>query len=97
MLPGFLSRCAAHPSSSLLPLKLQAWCRCYLFFLTTYLIIMFSKATLTTLVLGALYVNALAVPVAREPAPEPECEFPRSFPTISYHGLTFVSSNSPRT
>ena len=37
---------------------------------------MFSKTALTSLLLGALYVNALAIPVAREPAPEPECEFP---------------------
>jgi hypothetical protein len=35
---------------------------------------MFSKASLTYLVLGALYVNALSVPVARSPAPEPEPE-----------------------
>ena len=55
-----------------LSLKLQAWCRYYLFFLTTLLIIMFSKAALTSIVFGALYVNALAVPVAREAAPEPE-------------------------
>ena len=54
--------------------KLQAWCRCYLFFLTTH-IDMFSKAALTFLVVGALSVNALSVPVARSPAPGPECEF----------------------
>ena len=50
-------------------------------FLTTFLIIMFPKAILTYLVLGALSVNALSVPVAREPAPEPECKFPRSLLT----------------
>ena len=94
-LPDFLSRCAAHPTSSPLPQKLQAWCR-YLLFLTTLLIIMFSKTALISLVLGVLYVNALSLPVAREPAPEPECEFPRLFPTIFYHGLTLVSFNSPR-
>ena len=49
---------------------------------------MFPKAVLTTLFIGALSVNALTVPVARSPAPEPECEFPRSFSTTSYHDLT---------
>ena len=78
----FLGRCAAHPSPSFLPPKLQAWCRCYLFFLTTH-IVMFSKATLTFLVVGALSVNALSVPVARSPAPGPECEFTnRSIPQV---------------
>ena len=90
VLPGFLSRCAAHPSS-LLPPKLQAWCRRYLSFLTTFRIIMFSKTALTSVILGALYVNALSVPVAREPVPEPACEFPRPFPTTFYHDLTLVS------
>ena len=47
------------------------------------------KATLTFLVLGALSVNALAVLVARSPAPEPEREFSRSLST--HRGLTFVS------
>ena len=37
---------------------------------------MFPKVILTSLAVGALSVNALTVPVAREPAPEPECEFP---------------------
>ena len=50
---------------------------------------MFSKVALTTLVLGVLYVNPLAVPVAR--APEPGCEFPQSSYSISYHNLTFAS------
>ena len=59
-------------------------------------IIMFSKTSLTFLALGALYVNALTVPVARGPAPEPECEFPRLSLTISYHDLILVSLNSPR-
>ena len=68
-LPLFLSRCAAHPSSSHLPLNLQAWCRCYLFFLTTASITMFSKVLLTSLIIGALSVDALIVPVAREPSP----------------------------
>ena len=74
--PGLLSRCAAHPSSSLLPHKLRARCHRYLFYLTTLPIIMFSKTALASLALGVLCINALAVPVAREPAPEPECEFP---------------------
>ena len=59
-------------------------------------IIMFSKTSLTVLALGALYVNALTVPVARGPAPEPECESPRLSLTISYHDLILVSLNSPR-
>ena len=37
---------------------------------------MFPKTVLTFLVIGALSVNALTVPIARSPAPEPECEFP---------------------
>ena len=86
--PGFLSRCAAHPSPLLLPPKPQAWCHRYPSFLTTFQIIMFYKATLISIILGALYVNALSVPVAREPAPEPECESPRLFPAISYRDLT---------
>jgi len=73
---GFLSRCAAPTGSSLLP---QAWCHCYLSFLTTLPIIMFSKIVLTSLVIGALSVNALVGPVARSPASEPECESPRLF------------------
>ena len=40
---------------------------------------MFPKASLTLLAIGALYVNALTVPVARSPAPEPDCEFPDRF------------------
>ena len=56
---------------------------------------MFSKATLISLVVGALYVNALAVPVARSPIPESECKFPGSFHAILYHRLTFAYS--PRT
>jgi len=58
---------------------------------------MFLKATLTFLAVGALSVNALAVPVARSPALEPEGEFPRLFSITSYHDLTLVSFNSPRT
>ena len=54
--------------------------------------IMFPKAALTFLVVGALSVNALTIPVVqRSPAPEPECEFTLSFSTTSYHDLTFVS------
>ena len=49
---------------------------------------MFPKAVLTALFIGALSVNALTVPVARSPAPEPECEFSRSFSITSYHDLT---------
>ena len=78
-IPGFLSRCAAHPSCSFRPPKRQARRRCSLSFFTTLPIIMFSKTFLASLVLGALCVNALTVPVAREPAPGRECEFPRSF------------------
>jgi len=85
------------PVLLLLP-KLQAWCRCYLlFFLTTLHIIMFLKTVLTFLAIGALSVNALTAPVARSPTPEPECEFPRSFSITSYHDLTLVLFNSPRT
>jgi len=58
---------------------------------------MFSKATLTFLVIGVLSVNALTIPVARSPAPEPECKFPRSFSITSYHDLTLFFFNSPRT
>ena len=75
-IPWFPQPLCSSLSSSLLPLKLQAWCRCHLFFLTTLSIIMFSKATLTFLAIGALSVNAVAVPVVRSPAPEPESEFP---------------------
>ena len=58
---------------------------------------MFPKAILTFLVIGALSVNALVVPVARSPAPEPDCEFPQSFSITSYHDLTLLSFDSPRT
>ena len=58
---------------------------------------MFLKATLTFLAVGALSVNALTVPVARSPAPEPECELTRSFTVISYNDLTLISFNSPGT
>ena len=67
---------SSSPSSSLQPPKLQAWCRCYLFYLTTFFIMMFPKVILTSFAIGALSVNALSVPVAREPTPEPEREFP---------------------
>ena len=40
---------------------------------------MFLKTALTFLLVGVLSVNALTVPVARSPAPEPACEFPRPF------------------
>jgi len=53
---------------------------------------MIFKTVLTFLAVGALSVNALTVPVARSPAPEPECEFSRSFSTTSYRNLTLVSS-----
>jgi len=55
---------------------------------------MFPKAALTLLAVGTLSVNALSVPVARSPAPEPECKLPRLFSTISHHTLTFTSSDS---
>ena len=58
---------------------------------------MFLKAALTFLAVGALSVNALTAPVARSPAPEPECEFPWSFSATSYYDLTLVSFNSSRT
>jgi len=89
----FISRCAAF-TSSLLPSKLLARCH-YLFFFTTLPITMFCKTVLISLAIGAISVNALAVPVAREPAPEPECESPRLFSTVPYHDLTSVSFNSP--
>ena len=57
---------------------------------------MFFKTALTFLAVGALSVNALTAPVARSPAPEPECEFPRSFSIISCHDLTLVPFNSPQ-
>jgi len=83
------------PTSSPLPPKFQAWCRCYLFFLTTPPIIMFSKAVLIFLAIGALSVNALTAPVARSPVPEPaQGEFPRSFFITRYHNLTLASFNS---
>jgi len=80
---------SVYSSPSLLHPKLQAWCRCYLFFLTTLHTIMFFKATLAFLVVGALSVNALTVPVARSPAPEPECEFPQLLSITYYYGLTW--------
>ena len=52
---------------------------------------MFSKLTLISLVFCALSVNALTIPVARSPSPEPQGGFPRSFSMISYHDLIFVS------
>jgi len=58
---------------------------------------MFLKAALAFLAVGVLSVNALTVPVARSPAPEPECEFPQLFSIAPYHDLTLVSFNSPRT
>ena len=86
--PSFLSRCAAHPNPSLPPQKPQAWCHCYLFFLTTLPIIMFLKVIFTFLAVGALSVSALTIPVARSPAPEPDCEFPRWSLTAPCHDLT---------
>ena len=38
---------------------------------------MFAKAILTFLAIGAFSVNALNIPVVREPAPELDCEFLR--------------------
>jgi len=58
--------------------------------------IMFSKATLTFLVVGALSVNALTVPVARSPTPEPEREFPRSLFITSHHDLTLSLLQQPK-
>ena len=90
-----LSLCAAHPSSSLLPPKLQVRCRCrYLLFLTTHHIIMFPKTTLTFLIVGALSVNALNVLVARNPAPELECESSLLLSAVSHRDLTSVPFNS---
>ena len=57
---------------------------------------MFLKSALTFFVLAALSVNALTVPVARSPGPEPESEFPPTFSIISYHDLTWFPFNSPR-
>ena len=57
---------------------------------------MFSKAALTFLVVGALSVNALTVPLARSPAPEPDCELPWLFSITPYHDLTLVSFDSAR-
>ena len=94
MLPSFLSRCAAHPSSSLLPPKTRAWHHRYLFCLTTLPIIMFSKTALAFLALGILCVNALAVPVAREPSPEPERKFPDRF--IPYHIISRSDLDLPQ-
>jgi len=53
---------------------------------------MFSKLTLISLVVGALSVNALVVPVARSPSPEPQGESPLSSSTIFYRGLIFPPS-----
>jgi len=49
---------------------------------------MFPKAAFAALVIGALSVNAFAVPVARSPTPVPECKFLRPPSAISYHDLT---------
>jgi len=57
---------------------------------------MFLKTVLTFLAVGALFVNAMTVPVARSPAPEPECELPQLFPITSYHDLTLISFNDSR-
>ena len=51
---------------------------------------MFSKVALISLIIGALSVNALVLPVARSPAPEPKCELPLSFSVTSDRDLTFV-------
>ena len=48
----------------------------------------------SSLIIGAISVNALAIPVARSPAPELEREPPRLFSTVSYHDLTSVLFNS---
>jgi len=58
---------------------------------------MLFKTVLTSLLIGAISVNALSGPIARSPVPEQECESPRLFSTISYHGLTFIPINSPTT
>jgi len=55
---------------------------------------MFLKAVLTFLAVGALSVNASSVPVAQSPAPEPQCEFRRSFSITTYYDLTLASFNS---
>jgi len=54
-------------------------------------IIMFSKLTLISLVIGALTVDALRIPVARSPSPEPQGGSPQSSSTVFYHDLIFVS------
>jgi len=63
-------------------------------------IIMFSKAVLIFLAIGALSVNALTAPVARSPALELESEFPRSFSITRYHHKQttdyFTLPNFPR-
>ena len=46
--------------------------------LATLSIIMFSKAVLTVLDIGAVSVNTLVIPIAQSPAPDSESEFPRS-------------------
>ena len=94
--PRFLQPLCVSPQSSSPPIS-QAWCHCYPFFPTTFTLIMFPKVALIALVVGAISVNALATPVARSPAPEPECEFPQSFSTMPHLDLTCISSNSPRT
>ena len=58
---------------------------------------MLFKTVLTSFLIGAISVNALAIPVPRSPVPEPECESPRLFSTISYRDLTFVQTNSSTT
>ena len=52
---------------------------------------MFPKVAFAFLVIGVLSVGALTIPVARSPAPEPECESPWSFSITSYHDLTLLS------
>ena len=55
---------------------------------------MFPKVILISLAIGTLSVNALSILVTRGPTPEPNCEFPRSFPAIFYHDLTFLREQS---
>lgn len=54
---------------------------------------MFSKFTLISLVVGALSVNALTIPVARSPSPEPQGKFPQSSSDVR-HNLIFASFTS---
>ena len=80
--PWFPQPLCSSPHFFYLTSKTSGLVPCYLFFLTTFHIIMLPKAALTFLLLGALSINALTVVIPRSPVPEPECEPPtgRSLP-----------------